>query len=133
MTEGEYHSAFTINEALSRFIPKPVGWGKYHNGESLVFFFLGDFHDMHLSIAPEPANFMSKIAELHQSTSPNGMFGFHVPTVCGKMERTVTVSNFSCPTHSPSPCIDLGSALLRNELVRTDSADIQAYSVIFIV
>ncbi|KAI1772814.1 Fructosamine kinase-domain-containing protein [Hypoxylon cercidicola] len=90
MVEGEFHSASTINEALSGFVPKPFGWGRYHNDGSLVYFFLGDFHDMDLSIAPDPENFMSKIAKLHQSTSANGMFGFHVPTVCGKMERTVT-------------------------------------------
>ncbi|XXH00574.1 hypothetical protein Hte_006922 [Hypoxylon texense] len=90
VTQGEYYSALTINEALHGFVPKPVGWGEYYNGESLVFFFLGDFHKMNLSIAPEPASFMSKIAELHRNTSRNGMFGFHVPTACGKMERTVT-------------------------------------------
>lgn len=46
---------------------------------------------MDLSTAPEPALFMSQVAELHsKGTSPNGKFGFPVPTVCGKMERTVS-------------------------------------------
>jgi len=45
---------------------------------------------MDFSAAPEPGLFTSQIAELHRrGTSPNGMFGFPVSTVCGKMERTV--------------------------------------------
>lgn len=45
---------------------------------------------MDLSMAPEPVRFTSRIAELHRrGASPNGMFGFPVPTVCGRMERTV--------------------------------------------
>ncbi|KAI0835353.1 Fructosamine kinase-domain-containing protein [Hypoxylon sp. FL0890] len=90
IAEGEFHSATTINDAVTGLVPKAVGWGEYHNGESQVYFLLGDFHDMDFSVAPEPAGFMSKIAALHRSTSPNGMFGYSVPTVCGKMERTVT-------------------------------------------
>ncbi|KAI1214672.1 Fructosamine kinase-domain-containing protein [Annulohypoxylon truncatum] len=88
---GEFHSASAINEVVPKLVPKPCGCGEYQNGESTVYFFLGDFHDMDLSGIPEPAEFMSKIAELHEKgTSPNGMFGYPVPTVCGKMERTVT-------------------------------------------
>ncbi len=46
---------------------------------------------MDFTVAPEPEDLMSQIAELHQKgTSPNGMFGFPVPTVLGKFERTVT-------------------------------------------
>ncbi|KAI4157969.1 MAG: hypothetical protein LQ342_007863 [Letrouitia transgressa] len=45
---------------------------------------------MDFSSAPEPVHFASRIAELHQKgLSPNGMFGFPVPTVLGKLERTV--------------------------------------------
>lgn len=90
LAEGEFHSASAINALVPRFVPKAAGWGEYHNGESQVYFFIGDFHDMDLSAAPEPVHFTSQIAELHRrGTSPNGMFGFPVPTVCGKMERTV--------------------------------------------
>ncbi len=91
LVEGEFHSATAINAVVPRLVPKAAGWGQYYNGKSLVYFFLGDFHDMDLSAAPEPVHFTSQIAELHRGgTSPNGMFGFPVPTVCGKMERTVT-------------------------------------------
>ncbi|KAI0112615.1 Fructosamine/Ketosamine-3-kinase [Hypoxylon sp. NC0597] len=90
LVEGEFHSAAIINDVVAGLVPKAVGWGEYHDGKSQVYFFLGDFHDMNYSINPEPVSFMSKIAELHQVTSPNGMFGYPVPTACGKMERTVT-------------------------------------------
>ncbi len=91
MAEGEFHSASAIDALVPGLVPKAAGWGEYHNGESQVYFFLGDFHNMDFSVAPEPGHVMSRIAELHQrGTSPNGMFGFPVPTVCGIMERTVT-------------------------------------------
>ncbi|KAF7512575.1 hypothetical protein GJ744_000836 [Endocarpon pusillum] len=88
--EGEFHSASAIDALVPGLVPKAAGWGKYQNGESQVYFFLGDFHHMDLSAAPEPGHFTSQITELHRrGTSPNGMFGFPVPTVCGIMERTV--------------------------------------------
>lgn len=91
LTEGEFHSANAINNLITGFVPKAAGWGQYQQGESQVYWFLGDFHDMELSRAPDPMLFTAKIAELHQKgASPNGMFGFQVPTVCGVMERTVT-------------------------------------------
>lgn len=90
MTEGQIHCASAINALVPGLGPKAVGWGEYHNGESRVYFFLGNFHDMELSAAPDPAHFASQIAELYlKGISPNGMFGFPVPTVCGRMERTV--------------------------------------------
>ena len=71
-------------------VPKAAGWGEYHDGESEVYFYLGDFHDLGFSVAPDPVQFTAQIAELHKrGMSPNGMFGFPVPTVCGRMERTV--------------------------------------------
>ncbi|OQV02733.1 hypothetical protein CLAIMM_07878 [Cladophialophora immunda] len=91
LAEGEYHSASAINAVVTGLVPKPAGWGEYYVDGSPVFFLLGDFHDMDLSAAPEPFDFTARIAELHRKgTSPNGMFGFPVPTVIGIMERTVT-------------------------------------------
>ncbi|KAF2435950.1 hypothetical protein EJ08DRAFT_580000 [Tothia fuscella] len=90
LTDGEYHSASAINEVIADLVPKAIGRGDYHDGESQVYFFLGAFHDMDLSTAPEPASFTSKIAELHsKGKSPSGKFGFMVPTVLGIFERTV--------------------------------------------
>ncbi|KAL9003318.1 MAG: hypothetical protein Q9188_003794 [Gyalolechia gomerana] len=91
LVEGEYHSATAIEAVVPELVPKPAGWGLYNDGESQVHFYLADFHDMDLTVAPEPQYLISQIAELHQKgTSPNGMFGFPVPTVLGKFERTVT-------------------------------------------
>lgn len=84
LCEGEFHSAYTIDELVPGFVPKPAGWGEYKDGDIDVYFFLGDFHDMDLAAAPDPAEFMSQVVELHEKgTSPTGMFGFHVATVCG--------------------------------------------------
>ena len=91
MAEGEYHSASAIDAVVPGLVPKAAGWGEYHNGEAQIYFFLGGFHDMDFSVPPEPAHFTAQIAELHRKgVSPNGMFGFPVPTVIGVMERTVT-------------------------------------------
>ncbi|KAH8802638.1 Fructosamine kinase-domain-containing protein [Xylogone sp. PMI_703] len=91
LVEGEYHSATAINSVVPGFVPNAVGYGEYDNGEAQVHFFLGDFHDMDLSTPPDPVDFAARLAELHsKGTSPNGMFGFPVTTVCGRMARTVT-------------------------------------------
>lgn len=88
--EGEYRSILEIH-TLASLTPKPIGWGKYRDGKSQVFFLLTDFHNMDFSTAPDPQNFIAKLVELHsQGRSPTGKFGFPVPTVCGRMERTVT-------------------------------------------
>jgi protein-ribulosamine 3-kinase len=93
LAEGEFHSVSAIDAVVSDLVPKAVGWGHYQNHKSqVVHFFLGDFHDMVLTEEPpDPAHFMWQIAQMHKKgTSPNGMFGFPVPVVCGIMERTVT-------------------------------------------
>ncbi|KAJ5740558.1 hypothetical protein N7493_000430 [Penicillium malachiteum] len=90
LTEGEYHSATAIHSAVPGFVPKPCGWGQYQDDKSEVYFFLGDYHDMDVRMAPEPEIFAAQVAELHaKGKSPTGMFGFSVPTVCGIFERTV--------------------------------------------
>lgn len=89
MVEGEYFSTAAIDALIPGLVPKPAGWGKYKEGTSDIYFYLGDFVDMEFE-APDPVKFTSRIVELHQKgTSPNGMFGFPVATVCGKMQRTV--------------------------------------------
>ncbi|KAL2213701.1 hypothetical protein CC79DRAFT_1327598 [Sarocladium strictum] len=91
LAEGEYESAVAMNAAVPQFAPEPVGWGEYRVGDDKYYFYVGDFYDMDLNAAPDPLQFASRVAELHhKAVSPNGMFGFHVPTVIGRMERTVT-------------------------------------------
>ncbi|KAK3941810.1 Fructosamine kinase-domain-containing protein [Diplogelasinospora grovesii] len=91
LAEGEFHSASAIDAIVPGMVPKPIGWGEYKVGETHVYFIVSDYYDMKLRERPNPAQFVSMVADLHErGTSPNGMFGFAVTTVCGKMERTVT-------------------------------------------
>jgi len=56
-----------------------------------MYFFLGEFRDMDFEGLPDPEKLISMLAQMHtKGTSENGMFGFPVPTVCGRMQRTVT-------------------------------------------
>lgn len=90
LTQGEFHSATNINSIVGGLVPKPVGHGEYQDGQKTVYFFLCAFHDLDFSTPPEPAGFISSIVKLHEGgKSPTGMFGYPVPVVCGKMERTV--------------------------------------------
>lgn len=89
MAEGEFRSAFDINNAIEGFVAKPIGWGQYLDGDTRVYFFLGEFHDMDLHTPPEPEEFISRLVKMHENgTSPNGMFGYPVSTVCGRIART---------------------------------------------
>lgn len=91
LAEGEYHSATNVNGAVPGFGPKAIGWGGYDDQGTTTYFFLGVFHDMDFSSPPKPDEIMPVVAELHKrGTSPNGMFGYPVPVVCGRMERTTT-------------------------------------------
>lgn len=90
MAEGEYHSTIAIDAIIPGSVPKAVGWGVYNASSVKTYFYLGDFVDMDLDAAPEPIELTTQIAELHRKgKSPNGLFGFPVATVCGRMQRTV--------------------------------------------
>ena len=72
-------------------MPEPIGWGSYIADEEKHFFYVGKYHDLDLSAAPDPTAFATRVAEFHsKGKSPNGQFGFPVPTTIGIMERTVT-------------------------------------------
>lgn len=91
MAEGEFQSASAVNAVVPGLVPEPAGWGEYDLREKKYYFFIGAYHNMDLSGVPDPVKFAARVADLHRKgTSPNGMFGFQVPTVIGKMERTVT-------------------------------------------
>ena len=89
MTRGEYTSIKTIHGLMPDLVPAPHGWGKYKVGSPETYSFLSDFIDMDTS-APQPSLFTARLAEMHhQSSSPNGMFGFDVTTCDGKLPHTV--------------------------------------------
>lgn len=91
LAEGEYHSVININSVVPGFVPKAIGWGEYESQGTTTYFFLGTFHDMEFSTPPDPEEIMPVVAEFHRrGTSLNGMFGYPVPVVCGRMERTVS-------------------------------------------
>jgi protein-ribulosamine 3-kinase len=89
---GEHHSAGAIGALVPGFVPKPVGKGEYYDETNThVYFYLQNYHDMDLHSPPDPAELASTVAELHRKgTSPNGMFGYPVPTGGGVLKRTVT-------------------------------------------
>ena len=79
-----------ISSRVADFTPKPTGWSQYHDSTSEIFFLLTDFRETELSIRIDPDVFITQVVKLHsRGVSPTGMFGFPVPTVCGRMERTV--------------------------------------------
>jgi hypothetical protein len=64
---------------------------KKEEEDKKTYFFLGEFRDMEFESLPNPDKLLSMLAQMHtHSTSPNGKFGFPVPTVCGRMQRTLT-------------------------------------------
>jgi protein-ribulosamine 3-kinase len=97
---GEFYSSEHINAVTSNFVPKPIGKGKYYDDSNVqVCFYLQKYHDLDLQSPPDPADLARKLADLHRNgVSPNGMFGFPVPTSAGgrrhenKWEKTWTAA-----------------------------------------
>ena len=91
LVEGGFHSARAIDAIVPGLVPKAASTGVYDDGQSQVHFYIADFHDMDLSVAPNPTRFIGQIAKLHaDGLSTNGMFGYPVPTVIGIKQRTAT-------------------------------------------
>ena len=91
LAEGEYHSVTAMSAAAPGLVPEAIGWDRYQVDSHEYFFYLGNYHDLDLTTAPDPSLFAARLAEFHSNgTSSNGMFGFPVPTTIGIMERTVT-------------------------------------------
>lgn len=89
---GEHASATAIDEAYPGFVPKPIGKGDYHDeAGNHVYFYIQHYHDMDVHSPPDPQELATMIAELHRrGKSPNGMFGFPVPTGGGVLEHQGT-------------------------------------------
>lgn len=73
-----------IAQAVPDFCPHPTAVGTYASDPD-VHFYLMTFLDMTDEV-PEPDSLAAKLAELHtKGTSPNGKFGFPVPTNQGAL------------------------------------------------
>lgn len=80
MVSGEYESMKALYSALPALTPEPIAWGTFAQDDN-IHFFLCEFVDMTDDL-PEVDTSMKMLAELHaKSTSPNGQYGFHVPTL----------------------------------------------------
>ncbi|KAH7130323.1 Fructosamine kinase-domain-containing protein [Dendryphion nanum] len=90
MMEGEYHSMLALYHAMPALSPEPIGWGKYLNMED-TYFFLSSFTEMTGDIPASTSEFPAMVAKLHhENKSPNGKFGFLVPTYHGNLPQDVS-------------------------------------------
>lgn len=75
----EYLSMTKLHDIVPYLTPTPIAWGNYATNPN-IHFFLSEFVEMTDDI-PEASSFMAAIADLHtKGLSPNGKYGFPVPT-----------------------------------------------------
>ena len=88
MVSGEFVSMTALYNAVPDLTPEPISWGTYSSNAN-VHFFLCSFVDMTGDI-PDLQIFPAKVAELHEKAiSPNGKYGFPVPTYQGQIPQEV--------------------------------------------
>lgn len=86
MVMGEFFSMTTLHEAIPEATPAPIAWGTY-TSDSNIHFFICQCVDV-IDEIPDIETFTAKVAELHTKTSsPNGKYGFTVPTYLGQMAQ----------------------------------------------
>ena len=86
MVTGEFASMRALFETLPKFVPEPIGTGTYASDPE-IHFFCCELINMTDEI-PEIQAFSSTLAELHtKGLSPNGMYGFDVPTYKGTIPQ----------------------------------------------
>lgn len=83
MCQGEFESLKAMYAIVPTFIPEVYKWGHLKSGPG--YFLLAEFRQVGQQ-PPDPPRFTMRVAELHyNSESPNGKFGFHVPTFHGNL------------------------------------------------
>ena len=86
MLSGEFVSMKSLYDTLPSLTPVPVAWGTYA-ADSNVHFFLCGFVEMEDDL-PDVELLMESLAELHhKGLSPNGKYGFPVPTLQGTIPQ----------------------------------------------
>ena len=86
MVSGEFVSMKTLHDTLPYFTPTPYAWGTYA-ADPNVHFFLCGFVEMNDDL-PDVNALTAGLAELHtKGLSPNGKYGFPVPTLQGTIPQ----------------------------------------------
>jgi len=86
---GEFASMTALYNTIPDSVPIPMAWGTYETDPN-IHFFLCSFVDMFDEL-PDVQSFTAKVAELHtKGVSPNGKYGFPVPTFVGRMRQYTT-------------------------------------------
>jgi protein-ribulosamine 3-kinase len=86
---GEFASMTAIYQATPNFVPAPIAVGTYVSDPD-VHFSLCELVDMTDEVA-EVDTLPAKLAELHmKSVSPNGKYGFPIPTNQGALQQPNT-------------------------------------------
>ena len=79
MAKGEYESTVALYSVIPDNVPQPIATGTYASNPE-KHFYLAEYRDMVDELPPVP-ELAALIANLHRkSASPNGKFGFVVPT-----------------------------------------------------
>ena len=87
MLYGEFVSMKTLREVDRFLVPKPIAWGTYA-ADPDVHFFLSEFVFMDNEELPDTKWLAVSLAKLHEKgVSPNGKYGFPVPTFQGTLPQ----------------------------------------------
>jgi protein-ribulosamine 3-kinase len=85
MCQGEFESLKAMHAVVPSFIPEVYSWGRITEGTG--YYLLAEWREVGQQ-PPDPQQFTMRVAELHKnSISPNGKFGFHVPTCHGNVPQ----------------------------------------------
>jgi protein-ribulosamine 3-kinase len=81
MMEASFEAESALYKYNPDHIPKPIAWGNYES-DPKTWFCLLEFHDMAEEVL-DPTEFVPIIVQIHKASmgeSPDGKYGFHVPT-----------------------------------------------------
>jgi protein-ribulosamine 3-kinase len=85
MLKGERESLAALSSAVAHLCPRPLGYGPLSS--SAGYFLAMEYLSVGHSFSPDKG-FAEKLTALHTTArSPDGMYGFHVPTCCGSTEQ----------------------------------------------
>jgi len=91
MMEASFESESIFYQYCPDHIPKPVARVNYES-DLLMWFYLCYFYDMAGEV-PEPKEFVLVVVQIQKSRmdkSPNGEYGFHVPTHLSNLPNSNT-------------------------------------------